>query len=76
MHPTMRVCMFCDMNSAQRITGIMFSGPTTVTTSDRIRFKSSGRPFDGVEIKIDSPDDSGAGEVSSAPCTLYCTFLL
>lgn len=42
---------------------MLYSGPTTVTTPDRIRFKSSGRAFNGVEIKVDKPDDLGVGEV-------------
>jgi long-chain-fatty-acid--CoA ligase ACSBG len=40
------------------------SGPTTVTTSDKIRFMSSGRPFQGIKIAIDSPEgEMGVGEV-------------
>ena len=38
-------------------------GPTTVTTTDTIRFCSVGRPFAGVDIKIDEPDEDGTGEV-------------
>lgn len=40
------------------------SGPTTITTTDRIRFMSSGLPFDGASIKIDNPEgEMGVGEV-------------
>ncbi|XP_064390607.1 long-chain-fatty-acid--CoA ligase ACSBG2-like isoform X3 [Halichondria panicea] len=39
------------------------SGPTTVTTTDRIRYCSVGRKFEGGEIKIDRPDKEGTGEV-------------
>jgi long-chain-fatty-acid--CoA ligase ACSBG len=40
------------------------SGPTTVTTTDKIRFMSSGRPFQGAEIRIDNPEgEMGIGEV-------------
>ena len=35
---------------------VLFTGPTTVTTTDKIRFMSSGRPFQGAEIRIDNPE--------------------
>ena len=34
-----------------------------MTTTDRIRYLSVGRAFDGAEIKIDDPDNEGQGEV-------------
>ena len=34
-----------------------------MTTTDRIRYCSVGRNFEGGEIKIDNPDEDGAGEV-------------
>ena len=39
------------------------TGPTTVSTVDSVRFRSSGRPFDGVELMINEPDECGNGEV-------------
>ena len=45
------------------IFNLSFTGPTTVTTTDRICYLSVGRAFDGVEIKIDDPDNEGQGEV-------------
>ena len=38
-------------------------GPTTVTTADCIRYRSSGRPIDGSELMIKDPDGEGVGEV-------------
>ena len=38
-------------------------GPSTVTTADKIRFRSSGKPLEGVEICISNPDEEGIGEV-------------
>ena len=38
-------------------------GPTTVTTVDRIRFMSSGRTPEGIEMVIRDPDEEGVGEV-------------
>ena len=39
------------------------AGPTTVTTTDLIRYLSVGKVFDGAEIRIDEPDSEGQGEV-------------
>lgn len=39
------------------------AGPTTVTTTDQIRYLSVGKVFEGAEIKIDDPDSEGQGEV-------------
>lgn len=40
------------------------SGPTTITTTEKIRFMSSGRPFSGAEVRIDNPEgEMGIGEV-------------
>ena len=34
-----------------------------MTTVDKIRFMSSGKAFDGAEVKIENPDQTGNGEV-------------
>ena len=43
------------------------TGPTSMTTSDNIRFRSSGFAINGTDIKIDDVNDSGSGEV----CTIH-----
>lgn len=42
------------------------TGPTTVTTVEDIRFRSSGRAINGTELKIHNPDEAGNGEVSAS----------
>ena len=37
-------------------TCVCCTGPTTLTTSDKIRFMSSGRPFGGIKVTIDNPE--------------------
>ena len=44
-----------------------------MTTTDRIRYCSVGRTFDGGEIKIDRPDKEGAGEVCYMYVCVYAT---
>ena len=39
------------------------TGPTTVTTTDKIRFLSVGQAFQGAEVKVEDPDSEGQGEV-------------
>ena len=39
------------------------TGPTTVTTVDKIRFRSSGKPTQGIDLMIEDPDEDGSGEV-------------
>ena len=41
-------------------------GPTTVTTAENIRYRSSGRVIDGAEVMIKDPDGEGVGEVCEA----------
>ena len=52
------------------------TGPTTVTTVEDIRFRSSGRPFNGAELKIHKPDEAGNGEVSLSIITVELLFLI
>ena len=48
------------------------TGPTTVTTVDKIRFRASGKPTEGIDLMIDDPDEDGNGEV----CRPVCIFSL
>ena len=44
-----------------------------MTTTDRIRYCSVGRKFEGGEIKIDRPDKEGTGEVCYTYVCMYAT---
>ena len=48
-------------------------GPTTVTTTDQIRYLSVGRVFEGADVRIDDPDSEGQGEVRMCVCLYVCT---
>ena len=61
-----------DIHSLLVLLWFISAGPTTVTTDDKIRFMSSGRPFQGVEILIDEP----VGEMVPPYSYLLVAFLL
>ena len=52
------------------------TGPTSITTVENIRFRSSGRPINGTELKIHNPDEAGNGEVSINIVTVELLYLL